>query len=836
MTSSALRRPKLHFYWIGLPPVFATRPFRPIRSGVALLLFGLAIFCGTVVPVEAQVPVTVVSLDNSKTEIDLWSHLTILSDPTHYFSISDVLAKQDKFQVPRTPRENLGPRKDTVWFRADIVVPEKAPVDWWLTIDFIHLDEVDLYVVENGRVTQHMSARQQQPFARLSYPIQRPVFQLALQRGRQYELMIRVRKVANFAMLMPVSLVRTSFLDRMKSTTLFGRSLAIGIGASFIMYALFTAALKRDPLYLWFALFSTSVTAYAFSYYGLANEYLWPNSVALSANVIARYCMLMRAFSLLLFLDGVLDLHEQSPRASWLLRSLAVFFAILTGLFFVNFVGPNLLIIALITAGVWSPMLLVPLSVYRARYRDPQWGWTIAGVACQTTGMIISTALQTGFLPWSRWAESATHLGALFSMSAWAVVTSIRTHRRQRAAELAADRERRVVARLAVDLGHQKEIAEEASLTKSRFLAAASHDLRQPAHALSLFIGALRGVPMNAKGRDLVDQIEASADAMDRLFAVLLDISKLDAGIVEVRRQPFSIDTVLNRVCNDYAREATTRSLKLSYVRCRAIVDSDPTLVERIARNLISNAVRYTDAGRIVVGCRRRGSSVVMQVWDTGRGIPPGQQEQVFQEYYQVGNPERDREKGLGLGLAIVRRVADLLECDLYLRSEVGRGSCFEISLPRASEAAMPLSGPLDEICVTSTAGLVVVVDDEKAIRTGMSALLTDWGYEVLATASADEAIQLLAGYAAKPALLICDLRLRDGENGIEAIEKLRTEYNESIPAMLITGDTAASRLFEAQASELPVLHKPVPNSRLRATITHLIAGRSKRQESDTEV
>ena len=402
--------------------------------------------------------------------------------------------------------------------------------------------------------------------------------------------------------------------------------------------------------------------------------------------------------------------------------------------------------------------------------------------------------------------------------------------------EFVAKRDHQTVAQMVVDLGHQKEIAEEANLAKSRFLAAASHDLRQPVHALSLFIGALRSVPMDAKGQGLVDQIEASADAMDRLFAALLDISKLDAGIVEVLRKPFAIDAVLIRVYDDFAGEAAAKGLKLSYVRCRAIVDSDPILVERIARNLISNAVRYTDAGRIVVGCRRRGSSVAMQVWDTGRGISSGQQEQVFQEYYQVDNPERDREKGLGLGLAIVRRVADLLECDLYLRSEIGQGSCFEISLPQASEAAMPLSEPVDKICITSTTGHVVVIDDEKAIRAGMSALLTNWGYEVLAVSSADEAIQFLASYTRKPDLLICDLRLRDGENGIEAIEKLRTEYNESIPAMLITGDTAARRLHEAQTSELLVLHKPVPNGKLRATIARLVTARPIQQESDTEV
>ena len=220
-------------------------------------------------------------------------------------------------------------------------------------------------------------------------------------------------------------------------------------------------------------------------------------------------------------------------------------------------------------------------------------------------------------------------------------------------AELVAERERHIAQLLAVDLTRQKEIAEEANLAKSRFLAAASHDLRQPVHALSLFVGALRGVPMRPDGERLVEQIEASTSVMDRLFATLLDVSKLDAGIIEVHRQPFAIDAVLARVCGDYAGEAAARGLTLSHVPCRATVDSDPTLVGRIARNLVSNAVRYTDAGKIVVGCRRRGAFIAIQVWDTGRGIPRDQQERVFQEYYQAGNPERDREKGLGLGALV---------------------------------------------------------------------------------------------------------------------------------------------------------------------------------------
>ncbi len=387
-----------------------------------------------------------------------------------------------------------------------------------------------------------------------------------------------------------------------------------------------------------------------------------------------------------------------------------------------------------------------------------------------------------------------------------------------------------MVEELAVDLRHQKEIAEEANRAKSSFLAAASHDLRQPIHALSLFVGALREVPVSPGTERLIEQIDASANAMDRLFTALLDISKLDAGVVPVDRRPFLISQVLDRVCRDYTAEAADKGLTLSCVPCRVTVDSDPTLVERIVRNLVSNAVRYTDGGKIVVGCRRRGPFIAIQVWDTGRGISSDQQARVFKEYYQVGNPERDREKGLGLGLAIVRRLTDLLECPLTLSSEPGRGSCFEVSIAQTNRVASPLEVFVNERHGMFSTGFVVVIDDEQAIREGMLDLLTQWGYEVLVAGSADEAIERLSTRTTRPDLLVCDLRLREDENGIEAIGRLRSEYNENIPAMLITGDTAASRLQEAQASGLLLLHKPVSNSKLRAAITRLITTGSDRQ------
>jgi signal transduction histidine kinase/CheY-like chemotaxis protein len=378
------------------------------------------------------------------------------------------------------------------------------------------------------------------------------------------------------------------------------------------------------------------------------------------------------------------------------------------------------------------------------------------------------------------------------------------------------------------DLRIEKERAEQANLDKSRFLASASHDLRQPVHALSMFVGALQAHKMDKELRRLVEQIDGSVSALDSLFTSLLDISRLDAGIVQSWPRIFPIRPLLERVCRDHEAEARMKGIRLVLRRSSLAVRTDPILLERILRNLVSNAVRYTDRGRVVVGCRR-GAQVSLQVWDTGQGIPAEEQQRVFQEFYQLGNPERDRSKGLGLGLAIVKRLTDLLACELTLCSKVGIGSVFKVAVPLADH--MPLEPPASpghmsgtQMSGTSVQGLILVVDDEAAIQQAMRSLLSSWGHDVITAGSGDELLGKIATCHVRPSLIICDYRLRGEENGIAVIRRLQSEYNDDIPALLITGDTAPDRLKEAQASGLPLLHKPIHNSKLRAAIAELLS------------
>jgi signal transduction histidine kinase/CheY-like chemotaxis protein len=376
----------------------------------------------------------------------------------------------------------------------------------------------------------------------------------------------------------------------------------------------------------------------------------------------------------------------------------------------------------------------------------------------------------------------------------------------------------------------EKLIAEEASTAKSRFLAAASHDLRQPVHALTLFVAALRPRVNDAEARRLLDHVDSSVQAMGSLFNGLLDISRLDAGVVEVNPQTFAMQPMLERICRDYAGDADAKKIGLTLRPTPAAVYSDPLLIERVVRNIVANAIAYTDQGRVLVGCRRRGRTLCVQVWDSGRGIPESEQSRIFTEFYQVSNPERDRSKGVGLGLAIVKRLTALLGHPLTVRSRPDLGSVFMLDLPLSDAAITASSSVSEETGEFAASGLILVVDDEATIQMAMKSLLEGWGFSAIVAGSCDEILPLLALCPDRPALIVCDYRLRAHEDGIRVIERLRAEYNDDeIPGMLITGDTAPDRIREAEESGLLLLHKPVSNSAMRAAISHLVANRGAR-------
>ena len=365
---------------------------------------------------------------------------------------------------------------------------------------------------------------------------------------------------------------------------------------------------------------------------------------------------------------------------------------------------------------------------------------------------------------------------------------------------------------------------ELANLAKSRFLAAASHDLRQPLHALGLFVAQLHDRVRANERRRIVARIDAALSAMNELFNALLDISKLDAGMLSPSITEFPVAKLLDRVDTTFTGAAREKGLSLRVISSSAWVSSDFILLERIVFNLVSNAVRYTSSGGVVVGCRNRGVNLRIEVWDTGPGVPQDQQQNIFGEFYRLGAPGGDGRSGLGLGLAIVDRLCRLLEHSVLLTSISGKGSRFSVAVPRV--AARPEIGetpaPAHPLMDASDRKLVVVIDDDPLVLEGMAGLFRSWGYQLVAGTD-DEALAGVADRDRPPDLIVSDYHLSGGKTGIEVIEGLRSTLSAEIPAFLVSGDTSPELLRQARASGYHLLHKPVDPMTLRAMVSHVM-------------
>ena len=397
--------------------------------------------------------------------------------------------------------------------------------------------------------------------------------------------------------------------------------------------------------------------------------------------------------------------------------------------------------------------------------------------------------------------------------SALAALLALHLHRRWAAAARAAimqtDRIRLLEA--------ARDAAIKADQEKSRFLAIASHDLRQPVHAIGLFAATLEKRLEGSAEQPLVRNLNRAIDGLDRSFNVMLDISRLDAGAIEPRVQQFPLRDLFRRLHMHFAGQAEQKGLGLRFSPGGKSISSDPQLLERILGNLVQNAIKYTERGGIVVVARSTASHINVEIWDTGIGIRAADLRKVFDEFFQVGHGERVRTQGLGMGLAIVKRLVRLLGHELIVASKPGRGTMFRLrvalgGLPDIQDVTagadtlpMPLLQPRT----------VLVLDDEEAIREGLCLLLQEWGYEAIAAGSIAQAERAVSLLEAPPDLILSDLHLGDGPDGIKGIEAIRRQCGCDVAAMLITGDTSHEEIRRATESGYPVLFKPVQPRKL---------------------
>lgn len=369
------------------------------------------------------------------------------------------------------------------------------------------------------------------------------------------------------------------------------------------------------------------------------------------------------------------------------------------------------------------------------------------------------------------------------------------------------------------ELQEAKEAAERSNIAKSRFLAAASHDLRQPLQALSLYAGALEYKIKDPDVSAVVANISKGIQVMRDMLNTLLDVSRLDAGVIVPAVNQFAISDIIEELDTEFQELAHEKGILLRICKSTLHTESDPILLGRILRNLVSNAVHYTEQGKVLIGCRRYGSMFRVEVYDTGIGISADQLDEIFEDFHQVGNVARNRRLGLGLGLAIAKGMADLLGHRLTVNSLPGRGSCFSIELPTISKIQATDEKDNSQHPKTGQQECILVIDDEQDILDSLKTLLEVYGYHVLSAVSERQALQILQTHPKRPDLIIADYRLSEGENGSDAIIEVGKACGRKIPGILLTGDTDPERISCANQSGFSLLHKPIDTGILISTI-----------------
>lgn len=372
-----------------------------------------------------------------------------------------------------------------------------------------------------------------------------------------------------------------------------------------------------------------------------------------------------------------------------------------------------------------------------------------------------------------------------------------------------------------------KEKAEHADRAKTRFLAAASHDLRQPLHAMQMYIAVLRQRIRDKQTLAIVDDVQEVSVATGRLLNSLLDVSQLEAGAIKPQFEDFPVKELLDRVAISFTPLASRKGLTVRVVPTKTFVHSDPVLMERIIGNLLSNAIRYTDKGKILLGSRRRGEKIVVHVLDTGHGIPKDQSAAIFDDFHQLDNDERDRSKGLGLGLAIVRRLVECLDHKIELRSTMGKGSNFGVIVARASSKSWQAKGEErseEADAFHDVTGVnILLIEDDNAVSDATLLLLQSWKCKAHSARTTEEAVAYLETHNVVPDIVLADYRLPGSLDGVEAIQRIQLALQEAVPGIVITGESDISAIREIERMGYMILSKPVRPARLRRLIGHYV-------------
>ena len=734
----------------------------------------------------------------------------------HYFedqngelTINDVLRRHGSqgWEKSAQSTPTFGFSSSAYWFYVDVVNPSPDVLHKTLQIANPLIDELDLYITVGDRVAESYRTGIRFPFEQRPVKHHDFVFPLVIEAGEEARLYIRVRTLSDW--VLPAYLWETEHWQGDVLSEYLVNGAYYGLLLGLALYNLFLFFVIRDRAYLYYALFQLSFALFQLGANGYGYEFLWPDRAGDSTSITYIFAYLPGVF-LCLFSHRILSIRGSSVVINRLWLALAGLFAtglvlfpfiadkLYMGMLMANYVVLALAVLFVITSFMyWKLGLVVRI-------------WSVALMSF-IVGAALFVLPGAGLVESNLFLENTIQLGSALEAILLSMLLGYRIRQEQKQKS---------------ELLEQSDEARQAALAKSRFLAAASHDLRQPLHALSLFVDVLKESKSDAERAALIPRIELSLDALRKLFDALLDISRLDAKVVKPEFSHFDLVELLQSLAAEFRSAASEKNLTLRVHARTAVVVSDRLLLERILRNLIGNAIRYTESGGVLLSARKRGGTVLVQVWDTGVGIAPEYQDDVFVEFRQLHNAHRDRNQGLGLGLAIVNRLSELLHHPLELRSQPGKGSVFSLRIPTGDPRMMVVKEAGGAPHSWDLSGRrIVVVDDEREIRDAMRTLLSKWGCEVITAGSLTEAVQVLHEKGTIPELIISDLRLRDGCTGVEAIDGLRARFGAAIPGILVTGETASEQLCLAKDSGYELLQKPVQPIRLRAVIQqHLTA------------
>ncbi|TQV69928.1 hybrid sensor histidine kinase/response regulator [Exilibacterium tricleocarpae] len=805
-----------------------------LRSSALLWLF-LRILC-FLLPVVGAAAKPLVLMEQ-RDHYDTLGYLEYLEDKTGKLALSDVGPISEALFTNVEQSANFGFGNSVYWFRLSVTNTHPQQPQWWLEVRNPALDLIDAYIFKSGTVSTHTQTGALVPISTRPIGVRNPVINLDLATDEVAQIYLRVETKGVISVPIFISRPEVFAVKESHIQALIG--LCYGTILALLLYNLILFISTRDVNYFYYCLCVGSCGIFQFVLDGLAHEHIWPGNGALNRPT-ACFLIGLCIATTLQFTRSFLRGAEIFPKLNQVILTCSVLVFLYGSVWFAVEIEPlTIIIFSVLSFGVMLLMISATVialhhGIVEARYLLIAWICLLLGVI--GFNLMVHGKVAANFFTFRSIQIGTVLVSVLLSFGLAHRMRVLMQENTRIQTEAKINLERRVRERtLELDhamseLGKANKLlrdsnvkAEEANQAKSEFIAAASHDLRQPLQALGFYLRILYD---KSPGVDeVLAKCRSAFTALESLLKSLLDISKLDSNTVQANFQHIAINDIFERLknANDYA--ARLKGLRLIFRGTRYTVFTDTQQLERILSNLINNAIRYTTEGGILVCSRRREHYLLLQVWDTGPGIPDAEHDNIFREFYQLKNRIKDQSQlpGLGLGLAIVKRLATLLGIPMSLRSTLGKGVVFSLQVPYGHVTKSPLP-PIHTPDPSIDHHMVaLVIDDDASIRDSMTLLIESWGGAALAVGSSNEAMRVITEEQITPDIIIADYQLGENESGVELVKALYAELQQSIPTIIITGETSKDSIEAIRSFGKDFIHKPVAPDKLKQIVSNLI-------------